>query len=207
MSSVMKWDKDCRGWLITYTKDAVNSKNCPNCKGVVLDSNKEELSYSERITMDKGYFKGCLNFTCRKCSKQFKLPDFPEVVQDFWLNRVFNEIKNLATHPVPASISDKKARSIEAGVNVGLGGKVAVSGGTSAIEVKCGNVKCKKPMFTITDKFDFPYLDEENRIVQCFECGYYNKIPHLKLEAGSPPIRKQAPPPRIKPPSDLSEFF
>ena len=168
-TGIITWDKKKMYWIIA--KDAWRKIEafayCPKCKEDVCESNKDQLIYSDWVTMSKQDFQDFLNFTCRACYKQSKISDFEEIFQNFWLNRVFDDMKRIATHPIMAIMSKKGVKSGEVQLVYNFI-KIALSGGESGIKIKCGN--CKK-----ANKFII--ADEENQIIQCIGCGYYNKSP------------------------------
>jgi len=173
---VIKWLKKEKRWDIGIYRDIPKEIKkdyftCPKCGkdlsrgGEVIHTTMEKITYHQWKNSSIQDLKEIIQRRCNYCFKLVSLLEFPEKVQDYYEMALITPMKKINQALVNARIFTKRKKEIEVGIPKYF--QFGVKIGDLGIDIICG--QCDK-------KNKFKIVDETEKIIQCMECGYFNKV-------------------------------
>lgn len=155
----LKWDKRQLIWKYIIPKRFKKNElffQCPNCKTTA------SLRMKIGISTDGTYEQE--DWFCTKCLKEVDYEKLSNITKNF-LKVIIKDWENIISHPVKMVITNRKGTKIDGKITA-IGGLGVQYIGESLIK-KCGY--CGK-------KNKFRVYSEKDKLEQCINCGFINKI-------------------------------
>jgi DNA-directed RNA polymerase subunit RPC12/RpoP len=133
-------------------------------RGWSYETNTEDIPHKEWLSSSLEKLLDRAEIRCSSCLRRIPYSAFPEKARNF-LEMELEQLKRLHVNPANAVVINKTGKSFDVGFMQLL--KLAHSPGAKGIEITCGECGAKN---------QFRVTDEKDSVLQCLECGHFNKV-------------------------------
>lgn len=178
----ISWDKKEKGWIINLNLPRIRhvliQQRCPLCRKIIYgirdgNPNYKDITHQEWIDLPTSEIIKKVQLKCLSCYEYFSLADYnDDELQKVLIMLIIEPLKSVhSTYYNSQLISREKGLDVKVEIskmfNFLVGGGLKRILKSSRIDIHCGQCN-RKGKFTI--------IDAKKKILQCMECGYYNKV-------------------------------